>query len=249
MYPDAINSARRVVPVVISQLGLPTRVIDLGGGTGAWCRAFRECGVANVTCIDHPRTLRSELHVAREEFLECDLNAGLPLPIACDLAVSLEVAEHLPPELGPGIVRFLTACASTVLFSAAIPGQPGHVHINERPARYWRELFGACGFEARDIIRPRIICDETVPYWYRQNMLIFARRDGGDKGMPASVPFSHIPEEFELVHERVLMRYRQPMREPGLGEVLRQLRHALRSSLARRLRERSKLSNYVKGNR
>ncbi len=236
IFPDTLSSARRIAPIVIAALGVPERVVDLGGGTGGWCRAFRENGSSKVTCIDHADTLRSQLHIEPEEFLACDLSAEVPQPIACDLVLSLEVAEHLPRESSQGIVRFLTSCAPRVLFSAAIPGQQGHKHVNERPARYWRELFGEHGFDACDIIRPRIINDVSVPYWYRQNMLLFARRDSLQAVPVAMQPFGCIPEEFELVHERVLNAYRSPGLEPKLSELLRQMPRALRASLRRQLR-------------
>src|SRR5579862_3100091 len=54
-----------------------------------------------------------------------------------DLAMSFEVAEHLPPDAAKGFVDSLTRLAPLVLFSAAIPFQGGVGHINEQWPEYW----------------------------------------------------------------------------------------------------------------
>jgi hypothetical protein len=51
--------------------------------------------------------------------------------------VSLEVAEHLQPKRSASFVADLVALAPAVLFSAAIPGQPGTDHINPRWQDEW----------------------------------------------------------------------------------------------------------------
>jgi hypothetical protein len=48
-----------------------------------------------------------------------------------DLAISLEVAEHLPEGSAGALVSTLIEAAPVVVFSAAIKGQSGTNHINE----------------------------------------------------------------------------------------------------------------------
>jgi hypothetical protein len=91
-----------------------------------------------------------------------------------DLAVCLEVAEHLPASSAEAFVKFLTGLAPVVLFSAAIPGQGGTNHINEQFLSYWVKLFSQSGYHPLDVIRPIIWNDERVPFWYRQNIILFA---------------------------------------------------------------------------
>jgi hypothetical protein len=65
-----------------------------------------------------------------ERFLPHDIATPLPEHLVgrFDLAVCLEVAEHLPPERAESFIRELCDLAPVVLFSAAIPGQGGTGH-------------------------------------------------------------------------------------------------------------------------
>ena len=68
------------------------------------------------------------LHIPADCYLVADLGKPLPLDERYDLAVSLEVGEHLEASLAGGLVDSLTRLAPVVLFSAAIPGQSGTHH-------------------------------------------------------------------------------------------------------------------------
>ena len=98
-----------------------------------------------------------------------------------DLVISLEVAEHLSIERERSFVKDLTLLSDVILFSAAIPGQGGEGHINERYLSEWCLLFGEIGYEAYDIVRPRIWNDASIPWWYRQNIMLFINRESEKK--------------------------------------------------------------------
>ncbi len=242
LFPDSLESARLIIPFVTEATGTPERVVDLGGGTGAWCRAFREAGSAVVTCIDDPNVMRTELHVDENEFTPHDLSGSLPNPIDCDLAVSLEVAEHLPPALAPDIVGFLTKSAPLVLFSASRPGQPGRGHINEQPARYWSELFAAAKYTELDLVRPRIIKDKAIPYWYRQNIMLYANEEKTEVLAKQTNSYDGIPDDFELVSERLLKIYRKQPSPLSLRQLIREIPNAAFRSVRARYNRRKKPS-------
>lgn len=109
-------------------------VIDVGCGTGEWAYAFhqRGCWVMGVDYYSPP-----ELHVVG--VLPVDLIFGYPCR-GYDLAICLEVAEHLHESSADRLVFGLTE-ANQVLFSAATPGQPGVDHVNCKPHEYWHDLF------------------------------------------------------------------------------------------------------------
>ena len=90
-----------------------------------------------------------------------------------DLAISLEVAEHLTEKSGQRLVRLLTNLAPVVLFSAAIPGQGGKNHINEQWQSYWVELFAQEKYVCYDIFRGIFWNVKEISPWYRQNMFLF----------------------------------------------------------------------------
>lgn len=64
-----------------------------------------------------------------------------------DLALCIEVAEHLPPDRADYIVDLLATSADNVFFSAARPGQVGTMHFNLQPREWWQAKFAARGFE------------------------------------------------------------------------------------------------------
>jgi len=94
-----------------------------------------------------------------------------------DLAMSLEVAEHLPPASAPVLVDSLVSHAPVVMFSAAIPFQGGEHHVNEQWPEYWASLFHERGFWVVDCLRREIWSHPAVNWWYAQNLLLFVEAE------------------------------------------------------------------------
>ena len=69
---------------------------------------------------------------------------GLFGALLWDLAVSIEVAEHIPAEHVEAFLRWFDG-EDRVLLTAAPPGQGGNHHVNEQPQSYWVERFEARG--------------------------------------------------------------------------------------------------------
>jgi 2-polyprenyl-3-methyl-5-hydroxy-6-metoxy-1,4-benzoquinol methylase len=153
--PDAIRSAEIIVPIVMD-LVHPKSIVDVGCGTGIWLSIFKRYGASKVLGIDGPYIEESTLYIPKSEFLPHDLRVPIYLPDTYDLAVCLEVAEHLPAKAARSLIKSLTSLSSVILFSAAIPGQTGKNHINEQWPDYWEELFKEANYITVDIIRPRI---------------------------------------------------------------------------------------------
>ncbi|MFN0010562.1 MAG: class I SAM-dependent methyltransferase [Phycisphaerales bacterium] len=167
-------SARVVLPLVRSWLN-PASVVDVGCGTGGWLAVWLELGVENVRGIDGDYVLPEQLEIPHNQFTTADVAAPISMSERFDLAMCLEVAEHLPPAAGETLVASLAGLADAILFSAAVPGQGGTGHVHERWPDYWAGLFAAHGFVVVDAVRPVIWADERVSWWYRQNTLLFLR--------------------------------------------------------------------------
>lgn len=165
-------SAQQVVPIVV-ELVHPSSVVDVGCGTAAWLAAFRSAGIEKVTGVDGDYVNRSQLEIPQELFVSADLTKPLKLPARFDLAVCLEVAEHLPPQAAPVLVESLCNLAPVILFSAAIPHQGGNNHINEQWPEYWQALFADHGYRAIDCLRMRFWQNPSVAWHYAQNMMFF----------------------------------------------------------------------------
>jgi hypothetical protein len=137
-----------------------------------------------------------------------DLTDPPTLERTFDLAVCLEVAEHLPESAADGLVDLLSSAAPVVLFSAAIPGQEGEDHINEQWPTYWATKFADRGFESVDVLRPLLWEDQRVDWYYRQNMMLYVRSDASDQ---LTIPegLIRLPSPpMALVHPEVYTAYR-----------------------------------------
>ena len=201
-------SAHRILPLLFER-HRPASLLDVGCGLGTWLSVARELGVGDLQGVDGP-WLQPELSRFPVEHIRVlDLEQSFDLGRRFDLVVCLEVAEHLSPEAAPGFVASLARHADVVLFSAAIPHQGGHHHVNERFPEYWRDLFAAEGCVALDFLRPRVWTDEAVLPWLRQNLLVFARRelarDGGPfAGLEAKEPLALVHPEMYLARLQAL---------------------------------------------
>ena len=163
----------RIVAGLLSDLLAPRSVVDLGCGMGGWLRAFQDAGAEKVSGFDGDYIDRSRLLIDAANFEVADLSKPLRLPVRFDLAVSLEVAEHIDPESAPIFVESLVSASDIVLFAAAIPFQGGAGHVNEQWQSYWACLFGQHGYQAVDIVRPRLWNIPDIPYWYASNTLLY----------------------------------------------------------------------------
>lgn len=140
---DYIRSAG-LVAAAINKVFAPASVADLGCGCGVYSHLFKLKGI-RVLSIDGASPPPE--HSFPVEIIERDLAA--PLENAWgnfDLALCLEVAEHIPEEFSGTFLKNLTAFSDRLLMSAAPPGQGGHHHVNERPRRYWAQKLADLGF-------------------------------------------------------------------------------------------------------
>jgi hypothetical protein len=132
------------------------------------------------------------LMVDEMAFKPANIADPLNLGSQFDLVQCLEVAEHLPPAASETLLDNITRHGTRVLFSAAVPGQGGENHINERSCEYWRDRFAARGYRLYDFVRPLIAGNEDVEPWYRYNLLFFAHDSVADK-LPPEVRLCAIP--------------------------------------------------------
>lgn len=186
----AQRSAARIVPLVYD-LVKPDLVADVGCGSGEFAREFARQGclvnaldesvgaVGHRETIDGARTFgRAEIAFARVDLASTDW--WLPFDL-CDLAVCLEVAEHLTESAAAGLVEGLTSLAPVVLWSAAIPGQTGHGHLNCQWPDYWAKLFYERGLVVSEDLRWEFWDEDEIEVWYRQNLLLVARYEWFDE--------------------------------------------------------------------
>lgn len=155
-----------------------TSVVDVGCGTASWLAQARSLfNVDDILGIDGNYINSGELEIPADKFQSHDLTTPLTIQRRFDLVICLEVAEHLPPDLADTFISSLTKLGDYILFSAAIPLQPGTNHINTQFPHYWVELFDRNGYKCLDCLREKFWHDDRVEWWYAQNMLLFVKED------------------------------------------------------------------------
>ena len=228
---ESRESALAIVPTILS-LVHPRSVVDIGCGVGTWLSVFRDHGVMDILGVDGHTVDQDLLFIPEDRFLRHDLSLPLALGRRFELALCLEVAEHLPILTAPALTKTLTELSDVVLFSAAIPGQGGTHHVNEQWPGYWIALFKSLSYSVIDCLRPRIWNNEKVGGCIKQNIHLFA----SEKGLrlhPAleleRQRFSWFPSN--VVHPDV---FRHVLSRPiGLREILPLATRALRSRITR----------------
>lgn len=175
------NSAKVIIPMILDFLKVKS-VIDIGCGLAQWLKVFQDFGIEKIMGVDGSHVTKNDLLINAEFFTTVDLNNILIQVDSFknqkfDLALCLEVAEHLEPASSENLVDFITSCGDNVLFSAAIPYQKGENHHNEQNHAYWSNLFEKKGYIFLDPFREKLWNDERVSWWYRQNMFLVVKKE------------------------------------------------------------------------
>jgi SAM-dependent methyltransferase len=225
----AFRSADVIVPLVLNLVPAKS-VVDVGCGRGAWLKVFQQHGIGEIAGYDGQYVDSSDLLIPKDNFHPVDLSKHFKVAGRFDLAVCLEVAEHLPTGCSRRLVNTLCDAADVIVFSAAVPGQRGTCHINEQWPEFWRLLFARRGFERIDCVRPEIWDNRAVAGWYRQNIYLFASEKGRENyPMIAQALSNQVGLDFEILLPHVLAQY------TSFFELLRGLPRAFWRSLRNRL--------------
>ncbi len=172
-------------------------VIDFGCGRGAWLEAAEQRGAERILGLES--FVEGETaHYVRQH----DLTTAYAVDTPFELAVSVEVGEHLEAKHADTLVQSLANAAPWCLFSAATPLQGGLHHVNEQPPSYWAQKFSAAGMQCLDI-RSLIWDDSTIEPWYRQNLLLFRKPQSGLSYLDV-----HLTEKpAHLIHPEIFAAY------------------------------------------
>ena len=169
-----IAYALNVVDVLIEHFA-PVSVIDVGCGPGGYLAEFFKRGVVEITGIEGSQAVIPYLMIPTDVFRIHDLAQPLSLPRKYDLCVCMEVAEHLPSSAARTLVASLVQASDTIFFTAAVPGQGGHDHVNEQPHEYWIALFESHGYaydrSLSDQIRKQMLERGVIEYIPRNTMI------------------------------------------------------------------------------
>ncbi|MDQ2719740.1 MAG: class I SAM-dependent methyltransferase [Bacteroidota bacterium] len=194
------NAAEQIVPQLIKDFR-PQSVVDVGCGIGTWLKVFKTYGIQDFLGIDGENVNRNLLMIEDENFLSVDLSHPLNFQRRFDIAISLEVAEHLPEECADIFIKTLTNLSDTVFFSAAIPGQGGQNHVNEQYPDYWGKIFLKYGYGITGNYSQMFWNNNKVEWWYRQNMIVYRKQNISNQSTELNV-YIH-PELYKKKLEEI----------------------------------------------
>jgi 2-polyprenyl-3-methyl-5-hydroxy-6-metoxy-1,4-benzoquinol methylase len=186
------------------------RVIDVGCGIGEFGHKADEYFVEYYG-VDY-RIPRDKLLIPAERYAEFDLTSDVEFPfkgIRFDLAICTEVLEHIPEEHAKKAVKLLCSLADTIVFSAAIPGQGGHNHVNEQWQSYWVNLFFENDFTPLRGLREAIWNNPDIDVWYRQNLIVFKNNRSADGELIDTRDFTSDETIFDVVHPQMFINHTQ----------------------------------------
>jgi SAM-dependent methyltransferase len=227
----SLESAELMLGYII-QLLQPNSIVDFGCGTGNWLAIAEKNGIDDCIGIDGDYVDRNLLKIEQKCFIAADVRSTINLGRKFDLAISMEVGEHIDSQYVDIYINNLCAHSDVIMFSAAIPGQGGTGHINEQPLSYWVEKFRIRDYEMIDCLRGRFWNDERIAYIYRQNAVLFVKRPNNQfqtVSFPLPVDIIH-PELFSLNSSRIISRSYLIMHMRGIYELSQKIKQYLSSN-------------------
>jgi SAM-dependent methyltransferase len=184
IYYNGIESANshayELLAETLNEVFQPKSVVDVGCGSGGISAALRDSGVGEIYPFDFSQasvdmTRKRGFTSARR----LDLTQAKEIPETADLCLCLEVAEHIPRKFERHLVALLSRVAPVLIFTAAPPGQGGHLHVNLRSQDHWKQLFREQGMEQDNSSQQQMLqmFGGRMIRDYSTNLLVFRRRN------------------------------------------------------------------------
>lgn len=170
----------------------PKSIVDLGCGSGDLLKYFySELKKTDIIGIEGTTNCLNQLWIPRDKVWIRDLrkiwrvqNTTVLDPLYSfkkDIALCLEVAEHLEEGFVNNFMYNVTAFSDRIIFSAAPPGQGGRQHVNCQYKEYWEKKF-----LEKDYIRRPCLEHALKTTWmkwsntkgikaYYQNLMVFIK--------------------------------------------------------------------------
>ena len=170
--------ASNLLSAKLYELYKPNTVIDIGCGSGLFLRYFIDNG---CKCLGVDGEKTGGFLLESSKFKQVDLRKRQDFG-KFDLAICLEVIEHLQPEYEDILMDTITKSADILVFSGAKPGQVGTNHYNCQEKQYWASKLMDRGFTVSDdtlnllnFIRSKEEF-KSCP-WFEDNILVAMRNE------------------------------------------------------------------------
>ncbi len=177
---EGLRHAEWFCPLIV-EIFHPKSLVDVGCGTGHF---VKWCDDHDIEAFGIEGSVWAVEHAIGKCVIQMDLRQKGFAVEHCrkfDLAISIEVAEHIEKEYAGVFVDTLCALSDTVVMTAAPPGQGGTMHVNEQEWPYWRDLFSNRHYyfdavttgKLKDRIRLATIEGHHVATWFAKNIMVW----------------------------------------------------------------------------
>jgi hypothetical protein len=145
--------------------------LDIGCGPGGMAAYALARGLQARGVDGDPTCARGSAFVIEHDFASGPLDAG-----RYDLGWAVEFVEHVDEVYVPHFMTTFAGCAN-VFITAAVPGQPGHHHVNCQWGDYWIARFREAGFDYDGEASQGVRAASTMASRFTQNTgMVFRRR-------------------------------------------------------------------------
>jgi SAM-dependent methyltransferase len=134
-HQNVTNVDTKILPYLVSKYSIKT-MVDIGCGPGGMKNIAKTLDIS-WTGVDGDFTLKDKENIIIHDFSIAELD----LEQEFDLAWSSEFLEHVDEKYIDNYMP-LFASAKIVVATAALPGTPGHHHVNCKDLDYWIKVFG-----------------------------------------------------------------------------------------------------------
>lgn len=140
----------------IKEILQPKTLIDVGCATGDFVRWFYHHGI-DAYGLEGSIAAKPHMVIPPERIFFHDIRQKFNPPRKYDLAMSIEVAEHIEPDYAEAYVENMVGLSELLLLTIAGPGQLGHSHVNLQPIAYWNDLFAKHNYAHDHFIKQQIL--------------------------------------------------------------------------------------------
>ena len=146
-------------------------LIEFGSGMGCYTASLLDSGkMAAVQGYDGAPTIAD---ISSGFVLHADLTTELHLGCA-DAVMSLEMAEHIPPQFEPSVLRNLDVHGARALILSWSSNPRGNGHVNPQKIEYVVERMRALGYELNATATRTLRAAATIS-WLKTGIMRFDR--------------------------------------------------------------------------
>lgn len=173
------DSTANIVVDILNEKYNPNSVIDIGCAIGVYLYYFEDKDTNVVGFEGATKAIEMALV---DGIQQVDLRDSPRATGMFDLVLCIEVAEHLHPKYADGLIDTIISAAhdeSTIVFTAAPPGQPGTHHVHLQPRHFWIDKFENRGwsYQSKDSSITSIDIEESLdkPHIMSKNLMLFEK--------------------------------------------------------------------------